>query len=117
MSTHRPTKDIGQKAEEKALQYLLNKGFVLRERNYRCKRSEIDLILVESKTLVFVEVKYRSTSQFGHPEEFVSDNQKRSILQGAEHYITELDWQDPIRFDIIAIDAQFNITHFEDAFY
>lgn len=117
MSTDRPTKEIGQKAEEQALQYLLSNGYTLRARNYRYKNSEIDLILFESKTLVFVEVKYRSTNHFGHPEEFVSDNQKHTILKGAEHYITDLDWSGPIRFDIIAVDAQFNITHFEDAFY
>ncbi|WP_420582427.1 YraN family protein [Reichenbachiella sp.] len=117
MKTNRPTKDIGQKAEEQALQYLINQGYTLRERNYRYKRSEVDLILLDSKTIVFVEVKYRSTSQFGYPEEFVSDNQKKLILQGAENYLADLGWQGPIRFDIIAIDAHFNITHFEDAFY
>lgn len=117
MNSNQPSKQIGQKAEDQALSYLKDKGYVLQERNYRHKRSEIDLILIDSNTLIFVEVKYRSSSQFGHPEEFVSDNQKRSIIQGAEHYISNLDWQGPIRFDIVAIDAQFDIAHFEDAFY
>ncbi|SMD34067.1 putative endonuclease [Reichenbachiella faecimaris] len=117
LHANRPTKYIGQKAEEHALLFLLNKGYSLNERNYRHKRSEIDLILTLKNTLVFVEVKYRSSSQFGHPEDFVSTNQKRSIIEGAEHYISQMNWQGHIRFDIIAIDAQFKIEHFEDAFY
>lgn len=111
------SKEIGKRAEERALNLLSNQGYELCEKNYRYKRSEIDLIVRKSQTLVFIEVKYRRTTKFGHPEEFVSANQKRSILEGAEHYITEIGWQHHIRFDIIAVDAAFNIEHFQDAFY
>ncbi|MEP2024399.1 MAG: YraN family protein [Reichenbachiella sp.] len=111
------TKDIGKEAEERALKFLIELGYTLQKRNYRYKRSEIDIIVQKGNTIVFVEVKFRKTTKFGHPEEFVSDNQKRSIVSGAEHFISETNWQENIRFDIIAIDGQFNIEHFEDAFY
>ena len=117
MNSYQPSKVIGQKAEVMALNFLNQKGYSLKEKNYRHKKSEIDLILVHNQTLVFVEVKYRSTNQFGHPEEFVSPNQQRSIIAGAEHYIEENKWAGNIRFDIIALDAQLDIEHFEDAFY
>ncbi len=117
MKPDKTTQTIGKQAEDLALKYLNGKGYELREQNYRYKRSEIDLIVYKDSLIVFVEVKYRSNSQFGHPEEFVSPNQKRSILECAEHYISIINWQNHIRFDIIALDAKFNIEHFEDAFY
>lgn len=117
MATQKHTRDIGSRAELQALDYLLSKGYTLQERNYRYRRSEIDLILSHDQTLIFVEVKYRRSSHFGYPEEFVSANQQRSIIEGAEHYINKVEWTGNIRFDIIAIDAQFEINHFEDAFY
>lgn len=117
MNPNRTSKAIGQKAEQHALSFLINKGYSLREKNYRYKRSEIDLIVIQKNTLVFVEVKFRSNSRFGHPEEFVSDNQKQTIMKGAEQYLSTTEWQGNIRFDILAIDGQFNIEHFEDAFY
>ncbi|MDW3212238.1 MAG: YraN family protein [Reichenbachiella sp.] len=117
MKTNQPSKYIGQKAEQEALNFLVDKNYSLLERNYRYKRSEIDLIMTNQKTLVFVEVKFRSNNKFGHPEEFVSDNQKQSIIKGAEHYIDSIAWEDNIRFDIVAVDANFKIEHFEDAFY
>ncbi|UXX80722.1 YraN family protein [Reichenbachiella carrageenanivorans] len=107
----------GHKAEDLALDYLLRKSYVLADRNYRHKKSEIDLIMRQKETLVFVEVKYRSSTKFGHPETFVSPNQQRSIIEGAEHYMITNNWQGNIRFDIIAVDAKYHITHFEDAFY
>lgn len=117
MTTNSHTQKIGRKAEQLALDYLIEKGYSLQERNYRFRRSEIDLILLQDQTLVFVEVKYRRNSKYGHPEEFVSANQQRSIIEGADQYLYDHNWMGNIRFDIIAIDAQLNLMHFEDAFY
>lgn len=111
------TQEQGRQAEELALNYILQNGYELKARNVRHKRSEIDLIVSKDQLLVFIEVKFRKGKQYGHPEEFVSANQKRSIIEGAEFYIESNKWNSNIRFDIIAIDAQMNIEHFEDAFY
>jgi len=107
----------GRQAEELALAYFLQNGYELKARNVRYKRSEIDLIVSKDQLLVFVEVKFRKGIQYGHPEEFVSVNQQRSIIDGADFYIESNNWSGNIRFDIIAVDAQMNIEHFEDAFY
>lgn len=110
-------KQKGEHAEEIAAEFLTQKGFEILLRNYRHKRSEIDIISSMDSILVFIEVKYRSNNQYGYPEDFVSDNQKKSILTAAEEYILTQKWEGLIRFDIIAIDASNHITHFEDAFY
>lgn len=111
------TKLLGKKGEDLAIEYYLQKGYQLITRNYRYRRGEIDLIFEKSKCLVFVEVKLRKHLTFGHPEEFVTNNQQRSIINTADHYLQEPQWEGNIRFDIIAINAQMEITHFEDAFY
>lgn len=108
---------LGQAAEDSACLYLEKKGFLIADRNYRFGRGEIDLIVEKDEMLVFVEVKYRSNSGFGHPEEFVTDSQRKSIIETADQYIYETNWQHNIRFDIIAIDEKSNLEHFEDAFY
>ncbi len=111
---------FGKKGEEIAADFLAAKGYQVIERNYRFKKSEIDIICLLGVTLVFIEVKTRSTKSFGEPETFVSENQKQSVIRAAEHYIIQKDWIGDIRFDIIAVykdSGRQEINHFEDAFY
>ncbi len=110
-------KQRGNEAEDLAATFLENLGFKLLEKNYRYKRSEIDLIMSNDSLMVFVEVKYRSSTKFGQPEGFVSSNQQTKIIEAADEYIHQKNWQGNIRFDIIAINLQNEIVHFEDAFY
>ena len=107
----------GRIGEAHALQYFLSLGFRLREKNYRHKKGEIDIIVQKDNLLVFAEVKYRRTERFGYPEEFVSQHQQSLIINTADHFIQESGWKGNIRFDIIAINGQKQIEHFEDAFY
>jgi len=79
--------------------------------------SEIDIIAEKENCLIFVEVKTRSSSAFGHPEEFVSRNQQKKILEAADFYIEKQDWQGDIRFDIISIIQGQDPVHLKDAFY
>jgi putative endonuclease len=106
----------GQKAEKKAALFLQEKGYEILERNYRYKRSEIDIIARKENTLVFVEVKYRSKNSYGNPEASVDEKKETQVLNGAENYIFEKDWNGEIRFDIISILSSHVIEHFEDAF-
>ena len=111
---------IGIEGEELAAQFLQQKGFVVLERNYRYKKSEIDLIVKRENWLVFVEVKTRSSTAFGYPEEFVDYHKKKMIFAGALNYMIEKDWQGNVRYDIVAIQWMGNsheIHHVEDAFY
>lgn len=111
---------FGKRGEKIAEEYLVANGYQILERNYRFKKSEIDLVCRIADLLVFVEVKTRSSKAFGEPESFVSLNQKESVTRAAEQYLIEKDWHGEIRFDILAIFKMGNhqeISHFEDAFY
>ena len=110
---------LGQNAEDFAVRYLKKQGFAILARNYRYQRAEIDIIGQQNRLLVFVEVKARSSDQFGEPETFVSPNQQALVHAAAEHYIITQNWSHAIRFDAIAIlrsNNQLQLTHFEDAF-
>jgi len=114
------SRQLGQAAETQAVRYLQQQGFIIRARNYRYKRAEIDIIAQKGRLLLFVEVKARSSDQFGHPETFVTPHQQALLRTAAEHYVCVQDWNDAIRFDIIAVAqicGQLQLTHFEDAFY
>jgi len=110
----------GNEGEQLAADFLMQRGFKIVERNYRHKRSEIDLIAQLDNWLIFVEVKTRSSSYFGHPEEFVDSRKRKKILEGAEHYLNEKDWQGNVRYDIVSINLSSGspeVVHIEDAFY
>ncbi|MFL5728054.1 MAG: YraN family protein [Cytophagaceae bacterium] len=106
----------GQLAEEKAAVFLKEKGYEILERNYRYRRSEIDIIAKRENIIVFVEVKYRSRNNFGDPESSVDEKKETQVLNAAENYVFDKDWHGEIRFDIISILRNQAIEHFEDAF-
>ena len=108
--------EIGRQGELKALDLLLSKGYIILETNYRYKRCEIDIIASCNNTIVFVEVKFRKSQFFGNPEEFVTDAQAERVHAAAEQYTFEKKWNQNIRFDIIAITANSDVLHIEDAF-
>lgn len=110
----------GAEGEDMAATYLEQKGFVVLERNYRYKRSEIDLIVRRGNWLIFVEVKTRTSDAYGLPEEFVDYKKKKKIFEGADYYMFYINWSGNVRYDIIAISmasGQPRIHHLEDAFY
>lgn len=110
----------GNKGEQIGANYLIKLNYKILERNYRAKKSEIDIICKEGETLVFVEVKTRSSIKFGAPETFINEAKESKIIEGAEAYMKENDWSGPIRFDIVSVmllKGQPEVTHFKDAFY
>lgn len=110
----------GNDGEGRAAAYLEERGYQVMERNYRHRRAEIDLIVKKDDWLVFVEVKTRGSSAYGYPEEFVDEKKVEKILEGADHYLVQNDWQGNVRYDIIAISiikGRYEIAHFEDAFH
>ena len=119
-STPPPKKQFGNWAEQQAVYFLTEKDYTILARNYRFKRAEIDLIARHRNTIVFVEVKARTGTGYGYPEESVSPNQQRLILDAAEHYLEQESLDVEIRFDIISIiknGNQVNTYQVEDAFY
>jgi len=106
----------GRRGERTACRYLLKQGFDVLARRYRSRSGELDIIALEKDTLVFVEVKTRSSSQFGEPWEFV-DWQKQQILRRtAEDFIADHDLgQYAYRFDIVSVIGE-EVELFRNAF-
>jgi putative endonuclease len=107
----------GNHGEKLAAEYLQKKGFEVVVRNYRFKKAEIDLIVKRENWMIFVEVKTRSSTAFGEPEEFVDELKGNRIFDAAEEYIYSNDWRGHVRFDIISVKLgnEVVIEHFEDA--
>jgi putative endonuclease len=106
----------GRKGERIACRFLLKQGFDILARRYRSCSGELDIIAYEGDTLVFIEVKTRSSALFGEPWEFV-DWQKQQILRRtAEDFIADHDLgQYAYRFDIVSVLAT-DATLFKNAF-
>jgi putative endonuclease len=102
------------------LRYLLQRGYELVERNYRSRRGEIDLIVRQNDTIVFVEVKLRRGIGFGDPLEAVTPHKQNTLRSVAEYYLyTRKPPFDTLRFDVIGILAdrpEVRVHHVEDAF-
>ncbi len=118
------SRETGVFGEALALRYLEGKGYEVVERNHRTRHGEIDLILREGATLVFVEVKARRGRGFGDPLEAVTASKQVRVRRMAEAYLSEkgadfTDAFEEIRFDAVGIvvsDGGNEIQHVEDAF-
>ena len=112
-------KELGQEGEQLAADYLKKNGWEILKMNYRHSHSEVDLIGQKDDLLVFFEVKTRTNTAFGMPEDFVDEKKAESVIRAANQYIQESDWKGNIRFDIISIVKKkgMELEHIEDAFY
>jgi putative endonuclease len=95
--------EIGARAESLAADHLVARGLVPIARNYRTKAGEIDLIMRHDATLVFVEVRYRSRTLHGSPEETIDARKRRRIVRAAAYYLTTLAVVPDCRFDVVSI--------------
>lgn len=110
--------DFGKFAEEKATEFYIARGYAIRERNWRFKRIEIDLIAQTGDTVVFVEVKARS-GRGTDPLDAVTPDKIRRMVRGADIYLKSLDGDLEYRFDIVALTGDFSdyrVEVYEDAF-
>lgn len=111
---------LGKMGEDLAVQYLIDKGHRILHRNYKYNKTEIDIISQSYETVVFTEVKTRTTLHFGYPEDAVTKSKKQKILNVLNYYIETFNITIEPRIDIIAITIVRNkveIVHLEDAFY
>jgi putative endonuclease len=95
----------GKDAEDRACHYLQTRGLQLLQRNYRSQRGEIDLILQDKDSLVFVEVRYRSHPHFGSAMESVDRRKQSRLIACAKHYMQKHphSCQQPCRFDVVSV--------------
>ncbi len=112
--------ELGKKGEQLAVDFLLKNGYGIIDRNYRFDKAEVDIIARKADVLAIVEVKTRSTTDFGDPQDFVKPKQIQRLVKAVDEYVTVNDLDVEVRFDIIAIVKEgegFNIEHLENAFY
>lgn len=111
---------LGKKGEDLAVAYLIKNGYSIVERNYRFNKAEVDIIAKKNDILSVIEVKTRSTSDFGNPQDFVKPKQIKNLVKAINEYVTVNNLDVEVRFDIIAVVKEkelYNIEHIEDAFY
>ena len=110
-------RQTGASYEIKAEEYLIKKGYKILERNFRNRSGEIDIIAKDGEYFCFVEVKYRTTNDFGSPLEAVDYRKQNQIRKVALYYLmkNKLSEWIPCRFDVIGFEGE-KMTHIKDAF-
>ncbi|NOX25746.1 MAG: YraN family protein [Deltaproteobacteria bacterium] len=95
---------LGRRGELFAAQYLERLGYRIIEQNFRVKCGEIDIIAREDDYTVFIEVKTRSGTGFGHPAEAVTHHKQQQIIKTALVYMSQNNLHEaPVRFDVVAV--------------
>ncbi|MFM8595635.1 MAG: YraN family protein [Flavobacteriales bacterium] len=110
---------LGKWGEDFALQHLIKAGYLLKCRNYRFNRMEIDLIMEHEQTLLIIEVKTRQSAALGEPWRAVNHAKQRQIVRVANYYTKAVQWPHEVRFDIISIvhnEEQTELNHIKGAF-
>ncbi len=104
-STDRQTS--GRQAEDRALHHLEQRGLRLLKRNWLCRSGELDLVMLDGDTVVFIEVRYRRHSAWGGALESIDRRKQQKLIRAAQLFLqTESRWSShPCRFDVIAIEA------------
>lgn len=97
-------KKLGQRGEELAAAYLEKRGYVVRERNWRCPAGEIDIVAEDGDCLVFVEVRTRRGRKYGTPEESVTPSKQTKLVEVAQTYLQEHSWDGDWRIDVVAVE-------------
>lgn len=112
--------DLGKLGEELSVAFLQKNGYTILETNWVFQKAEIDIIAQKEKVLVIIEVKTRSSIDFGSPQDFVKPAKIQLLVKAVNEYVISNDLDLEIRFDIIAVHKEgkeFKIEHLEDAFY
>ena len=112
--------ELGKLGEELAVEYLQKNGYTILETNWIFQKAEVDIIAQKEATLAIVEVKTRSSTAFGLPQDFVKPKKIQLLVKAVNEYIINNALEVTVRFDIIAIHKEnqlFNIEHIEEAFY
>ena len=111
---------LGNKGEMLASRYLLDKGYAVHHHNWRSGHKEIDIIAQQRDILVFVEVKSRTSEEFGNAYDAVDNKKIKLLISAAQAYLQKNHIDLKSRFDIITVignNEPYRIEHIEDAFY
>lgn len=101
------TQRVGRFGEDEAEKYLKQKGYKILERNFSCKRGEIDIIALDKDEIVFIEIKARISLKYGLPSEAVTKYKLKHIYKTAEYYLYSRNLQNEnTRIDVIEVYIQ-----------
>ena len=112
--------ELGKLGEKLAVDFLQQNSYDILETNFTFQKAEIDIIAQKENVLAIVEVKTRSSIEFGLPQDFVKPKKIQLLVKAVNEYVISNDLDVEVRFDIIAISKEendFKIEHIEDAFY
>lgn len=112
--------ELGKIGEQLACDHLIKKGYIIKERNWRCKKAEVDLIALKGETLAIIEVKTRSTDAFGNPKDFINKKKIKLLISAVDQYVCSRRLDVEVRFDVIGIiisGEHIQLEHLEDAFF
>jgi putative endonuclease len=112
--------ELGKFGEELAVEFLQKNGYDILETNWTFQKAEIDIIAQKGTVLAVVEVKTRSSIEFGMPQDFVKPKKIQLLVKAVNEYVIANDLEVEVRFDIIAIykeENSYKIDHIEDSFY
>ena len=112
--------ELGKLGEDLAADYLRKNGYTILDTNWTFQKAEIDIIARTENTLAIVEVKTRSSLNFGLPQDFVKPKKIQLLVKAVDAYVNQKDLDLEVRFDIIAVhkeEKSFAIEHLTDAFF
>lgn len=112
--------ELGKLGEAMAVEFLQQSGYEILETNWVFQKAEIDIIARKAGILAIVEVKTRSSTDFGQPQDFVKSPKIQLLVKAVNAYVQTNDLDVSVRFDIVAVSKevnQFKIVHLEDAFF
>lgn len=112
--------EFGEEGEKIATDFLIEKGYTIRQKNYRYLKSEIDIIAQKDDVLAIVEVRARSNDRIIPIADTITPKKIKLLVMGADHYVTSNELDLEVRFDVITILKNkkiFKIEHLESAFY
>ncbi len=112
--------ELGKKGEEIAADFLQKAGYEILERNWVFQKAELDIIAQKDTILAIVEVKTRTSGDFGLPQDFVKGKKIQNLVKAVDQYMNVNDLDLEVRFDIVGIiinNQETAIEHLEDAFY
>jgi len=112
--------ELGKLGEELAVEFLQKNGYAILETNWTFQKAEIDIIAQKENILAIVEVKTRSSLDFGLPQDFVKPKKIQLLVKAVNEYVISNNLDIEVRFDIIAVHKEgksFAIEHLVDAFY
>lgn len=111
--------ELGRLGEELAVEFLLKKRYIIVARNFVYQKAEVDIIARKGNVLAIVEVKTRSTPDFGNPQEFLKGRQIQRMVKAVDFFVNEHHLDVEVRFDIIGIiknKTGTRLEHLKDAF-